>query len=147
MPDIETAKALLSAADRDLRALCNMTDADRFPLEVFGFHAQQVVEKSLKAWLCLTGVGRLAQDNLHEEDTCFSGMFQGVLPHRRTFEFQVSKTGKVISGKVGKEVTDAAAINRILYKSVKINVHSRSVGEGLPRYILTGYGESTISDE
>ncbi len=31
MPDIETAKALLSAADRDLRALCNMIDADRFP--------------------------------------------------------------------------------------------------------------------
>lgn len=47
---------MLSAADRDLRALCNMIDADRFPLEVFGFHAQQVVEKSLKAWLCLTGV-------------------------------------------------------------------------------------------
>jgi HEPN domain-containing protein len=56
MPDIETAKALLSAAGRDLRALCNMTDADRFPLEVFGFHAQQVVEKSLKAWLSITGV-------------------------------------------------------------------------------------------
>ena len=55
MPDLDTAKGLLAAAERDLRALRNMTDTTSFPLEIFGFHAQQVVEKSLKAWLSITG--------------------------------------------------------------------------------------------
>jgi len=33
-----------------------MLDADAFDEEIFGFHAQQVVEKSLKSWLSLLGV-------------------------------------------------------------------------------------------
>jgi HEPN domain-containing protein len=32
-----------------------MLDASVFPDEVFGFHAQQIVEKCLRAWLCLLG--------------------------------------------------------------------------------------------
>ncbi len=56
MPDLETAETLLAAAKRDLHALGNMHDPDAFPVEVFGFHAQQAVEKSLKAWLCVVGV-------------------------------------------------------------------------------------------
>jgi HEPN domain-containing protein len=32
-----------------------MTDADTFADEIFGFHAQQAVEKALKAWLALLG--------------------------------------------------------------------------------------------
>jgi len=56
MEDFETARTLLSAAKRDLRALCGMTDADTFAAEIFGFHTQQVVEKCLKAWLCLKAI-------------------------------------------------------------------------------------------
>lgn len=55
MSDLEAAPPLLAAAARDLHALRNMLDPGAFPLEVFGFHAQQVVEKSLKAWLSLRG--------------------------------------------------------------------------------------------
>lgn len=51
MRDTETARLLLCAALRDLRALENMLDTDAFPAEIFGFHAQQTVEKTLKAWL------------------------------------------------------------------------------------------------
>jgi len=40
-------------ARRDLRALQGMGDASVFEDAVFGFHAQQAVEKALKAWLCL----------------------------------------------------------------------------------------------
>ena len=56
MPDIDHARALLEAARRDLRALEAMGDAGAFADEIFGFHAQQAVEKGLKAWLALNGV-------------------------------------------------------------------------------------------
>lgn len=52
----DEARALLVAARRDGRALAGMTDAEVFAEEVFGFHAQQAVEKALKAWLALLDV-------------------------------------------------------------------------------------------
>jgi len=55
MRDLETAKIMLRSAERDLLALGHMLDQNAFPVEVFGFHAQQVVEKSLKAWLSIKG--------------------------------------------------------------------------------------------
>ncbi|MBF0099090.1 MAG: HEPN domain-containing protein [Magnetococcales bacterium] len=51
MPDHETARRMLEAARRDLQAITNMLDANLFPDEIFGLHAQQAVEKALKAWL------------------------------------------------------------------------------------------------
>jgi HEPN domain-containing protein len=56
MPDRDGAIALIAAATRDMAALDNMLDTRSFATEVFGFHAQQVVEKSLKAWLSLKDV-------------------------------------------------------------------------------------------
>lgn len=53
MPDTKVARLILSAARRDLQALNNMLDDQAFPAEIFGFHAQQTVEKALKAWLAL----------------------------------------------------------------------------------------------
>lgn len=46
---------LLAIARKDLRALTGMKDGNVFAEEIFGFHAQQVVEKALKAWLALIG--------------------------------------------------------------------------------------------
>ena len=57
MPEIETADSLLTAAKRDLHVPKNMTDPEAFPIEAFGFHAQQAVEKALKAWLQLRHPG------------------------------------------------------------------------------------------
>jgi HEPN domain-containing protein len=56
MRDLEQADMLLSLARRDQRATQAMTDKAAFADEIFGFHAQQAVEKTLKAWLALTGV-------------------------------------------------------------------------------------------
>jgi len=56
MPDTETARLLLSAARRDLQALEHMLDEQAFPLEIFGFHAQQALEKTLKSCLAIAGV-------------------------------------------------------------------------------------------
>lgn len=56
MRDREHARIMLEAARKDLRALEGMRDAEIFADEIFGFHAQQAVEKGLKAWFSLLGV-------------------------------------------------------------------------------------------
>jgi HEPN domain-containing protein len=49
--ELDHARQLLSLAFRDLRALKGMTDAEVFAYEIFGFQAQQAVEKALKSWI------------------------------------------------------------------------------------------------
>lgn len=56
MRDPEQAGNLLAIAERDYRALCGMDDPVVFSDEIFGFHVQQAVEKTPKAWLCCLGV-------------------------------------------------------------------------------------------
>ncbi len=56
MKDPEHAHLLLEMARRDLTALSNMTDRNRFADEIFGFHAQQAVEKALKCRLSEQGI-------------------------------------------------------------------------------------------
>ena len=55
MIDLEEARVLLAAADRDLSALRGMADPSIFADEIAGFHAQQASEKYFKAWLVLLG--------------------------------------------------------------------------------------------
>lgn len=55
MSDIEQALTMQLMAEKDIRALKAMTDVDTFEDEIFGFHAQQAVEKSLKAWISIVG--------------------------------------------------------------------------------------------
>jgi HEPN domain-containing protein len=56
MTDIKQADAMLRMASRDLTALHGMQNAAVFADEIFGFHVQQTVEKSLKAWMCAIGL-------------------------------------------------------------------------------------------
>jgi HEPN domain-containing protein len=56
MPDLDHARLLLDIARRDLTTLSAMSESTLFPDEVFGFHAQQAVEKALKAWLAAIDV-------------------------------------------------------------------------------------------
>lgn len=56
MSDRDHARMILTAARRDLSALSGMSDRRQFADEIFGFHAQQAVEKALKAWLSLRGI-------------------------------------------------------------------------------------------
>jgi hypothetical protein len=82
---------------------------------------------------------RLRKENIHEEEEEIIGQFQGVLPKRRTFEFLVADTKEVISGKVGPGIENASEINHVLEKPLKIQVHTKRVGEGKPRYVLISY--------
>ena len=53
--DIKEAQLLLKKANNDLIAMRHLTEKD-VPDEIFGFHAQQAVEKSLKAWIAFLGI-------------------------------------------------------------------------------------------
>ncbi|MBF0310039.1 MAG: HEPN domain-containing protein [Magnetococcales bacterium] len=55
MSDRETARQLLTMAAKDFRAMTILAHAEPVPVEACGFHAQQAVEKALKAWLALLG--------------------------------------------------------------------------------------------
>ncbi len=55
MSDLEQARELTDAAERDLSALRGMGDEAVFADEIFGFHVQQAAEKLFKAWLALRG--------------------------------------------------------------------------------------------
>ena len=55
MADFEHARAMLRMAHRDFNALTGMLNTALFADEIFGFHVQQAIEKSLKAWLCACG--------------------------------------------------------------------------------------------
>lgn len=56
MSDREHAHALLAMAKKDLRALSGMLNSETFADEIFGFHAQQAVEKALKACIAAQGI-------------------------------------------------------------------------------------------
>lgn len=56
MSDPEHARMMLLLARQYLKALQGMLDPEIFATAIFGFHAQQAVEKSIKAWLNIAGV-------------------------------------------------------------------------------------------
>ena len=56
MSDPKHARLMLVIAGSDRKAIHHMLDADSFDDGVFGFHAQQAVEKVFKAWLSWRGL-------------------------------------------------------------------------------------------
>ena len=56
MSDLDQALSLLTMASKDLAALRALAPLEAVADEIFGFHAQQVAEKALKAWLAVLGV-------------------------------------------------------------------------------------------
>jgi HEPN domain-containing protein len=55
MNHIDQARKLLFMAAKDMKAMDIMQSPDSIDDEIFGFHAQQAVEKSLKAWITAIG--------------------------------------------------------------------------------------------
>ncbi|MBF0608109.1 MAG: HEPN domain-containing protein [Candidatus Magnetobacterium sp. LHC-1] len=65
MKGVEEAKLMLTMAGKDLRALHVMADSELVDDEIFGFHAQQAVEKSLKAWITALREEHAYKHDLH----------------------------------------------------------------------------------
>jgi HEPN domain-containing protein len=78
---------MLSAARKDYRALTGMADTNVFAEEVFGFHAQQAVEKALKAWLALLDVVYPRTHDLSLLLNTLRERRQDIEAFRRTIEF------------------------------------------------------------
>jgi len=55
MSAIDQARQLLRMAAKDIKALDLMILPESIDDEIFGFHAQQAVEKALKAWITAIG--------------------------------------------------------------------------------------------
>ncbi|MCW2244987.1 hypothetical protein M2352_000578 [Azospirillum fermentarium] len=107
----------------DAEATCTFEFKDR----AFRFTDVGQVRRSLD---------RLSQDNLHESDEWLTGELQGVLPTRRTFEFQVSGRSDVIAGKIASSITDTKALQGYVDRASRIHVAVTRVGSGRPRYVL-----------
>lgn len=56
MSDPEHARLMVQLARDDLTALEELKASQRISPAIFGFHAQQAVEKALKSWLSLLGI-------------------------------------------------------------------------------------------
>lgn len=139
--DDELTEAIADADPRAIDALRGFLHllADReavcaleFKKEVFRFADVGQVRRS---------ESRLNQDNIHEENQSLFGRFLGVLPRRRTFEFQVADSGEIITGKVGNDIEDAAGINHVLERPLTIQVHTKRAGTGSPKYTLLSYDQ------
>jgi HEPN domain-containing protein len=55
MSDFKQAQLMLRMARKDFKALKGMMDIEIFEEEIFGFHAQQAIEKTLKGWIAFLG--------------------------------------------------------------------------------------------
>jgi len=56
MRDLKYARKLIALAQKDIKALAAMARSQEFEDGIFGFHAQQGVEKALKAWIASLGI-------------------------------------------------------------------------------------------
>lgn len=72
MKDPKNAQKMLELALKDFKALQNMTEEELFDIEIFGFHAQQTVEKLLKSWLSAIGV---TYERTHDLQSLFSLLY------------------------------------------------------------------------
>ena len=73
MQDLKNAIKMFNMAEKDFKALKNMIDETLFDIEIFGFHAQQTVEKLLKAWLSSINI---KYDRTHDLQILFSLLIQ-----------------------------------------------------------------------
>ena len=134
--DDELAEAASGTDPRALQAirafletmyLNQATCAVEFKNRTFQFRDVGEVRKSWE---------RLGQENLHEELLTVEGVFEGVLPRLRTFEFRVKDTGELVTGKIGPGVDDPHILNKHLHDLARITIQATKVGSGRPRYVL-----------
>jgi len=139
-----------AASGQDARALSTIRDflkklADNeavcaldFGGRKIGFHDVGTVRRSLE---------RLQQDNVHETARCLRGSFLGVLPRRRTFEFELEESKEVLSGKIAAHYGDASTINRHLGETIEVELVETRLGSGRPRFVLANEPNWAHRDE
>lgn len=107
----------------DYEALCTFQHGEH----VFRFNDLGEVRTSLE---------RLGSENLQETEQVYEGVFEGVLPKRRTFELRQTGSGEVLTGKLSPAILQPELINKHLYEPVCVSIMQTRVGNGRPRYTL-----------
>lgn len=124
---IESVTSFLKVlSDQD--AVCSLS----FKESVFKYENNEQIIRSME---------RLSTDNICQKEVSFKGEFQGYLPSRKTFEFQITEKEEIIFGKVSSDFEGANEINNNLNVLVEIDLMSHQVGEGKPRYTLLNFNK------
>jgi len=88
---------------------------------------------------------RINKENISETIITLQGVFKGVLPVSRTFEFKKNEEKYIIKGKISLELIDPDVINREwLNKGVEVKFTKVTVGESKPKYILKSVNDINI---
>lgn len=128
-----------AASGHDARALATIRDflkklADNDAVCSLDFGGRKAGFRDVGA--VRRGLARLQKDNLHETLRRVRGAFLGVLPKRRTFEFELEDTKEILSGKICPGYGDPAEINRHLGRLVDVEFIETRLGSGRPRLVL-----------
>ena len=81
---------------------------------------------------------RRLRHDVHESKEAIQGYMHGVLPDSRLFELIRADDDDIIRGKIGRQITDASTLVEYLNQPITASVTSIRVGQGKPRYTLTG---------
>lgn len=83
---------------------------------------------------------RLADENISEEESAYTGVLIGVLPESRSIEFR-EVDGSILKGKVDRSVGDLSGWSDFLHKFSSMNCRVTRVGDGKPKYLFLGSPE------
>ena len=117
----------------DNEAICALS----YRGDVFGFKNVSQVRRS---------ENRLSQDNIKEDEATLRGKFLGFFPHHPRAQFEISgvgadflneEIGRIITARVETSVADSVDINGNLNRDLTVGVHTRRVGSGRPRFVIT----------
>lgn len=138
--DDELSEAVSEADPRALKALRDFLNTLSNQEAVCALESRGETFRFSDEGQIAQSASRLSEDNIREEDRELRGRFLGVLPNRRTFEFQAGDLDEIITGKVGAAIEDAGSINDHLNQPVTIKVHTKRVGvNNPPTYVLFNY--------
>ena len=96
---------------------------------------------------------RLSSDNVLEDDATIDGQFLGYFPHHPRAQFRIDNVGsdflnpeigRIITARVAPSVASDIDINSILNRDIRINVHTRRVNAGRPRYVIVAVLQDTV---
>ncbi|MBP7410156.1 hypothetical protein [Methanoculleus sp. 10] len=138
--DEELSEAVSEADPRALKALRDFLNTLSSQEAVCALESRGETFRFSDVGQVACSASRLSEDNIREEDMELRGQFLGVLPNRRTFEFHITDSAEIITGKVGAAIEDAGSINGHLNQPVTIKVHTKRVGvNNPPKYVLFSY--------
>ncbi len=93
-----------------------------------------------------TAAARVREDNIKERTEEIEGVFTGVLPKSRHFEFRSLDGTKDIKGRVSADIEAPEKLNERLGKAFRVTFDVVQVGQGRPKYTLPDLDRLTAKE-